>query len=255
MTSPPCKAEQTYRHDTNFAVAALPEFSIVSPKLGNSADLLDRWGGRAYPLAGLPKEVRPVANINVLMHSRSWWALIVRGLAAAVFGIIAIAHPGGTADFVIRLLGVLILIAGIVGLVAALRQRDEAKKSDWLVIPTAIAIILGLILVLIPGAIASFFIFLVGLGVFVYGIWEIYRAFRVRKDVANEWMPFLIAAVAIIIGIILMAANNHIADALMWLLGVFALVLGVLWIVMGVRMRGWGKQVEPPPGTPVQPAK
>lgn len=196
-----------------------------------------------------------MANVNALMHSRSWWAMVVRGLAAAIFGIIAIANPGGTTNFVIRLLGVLILIAGVVGLAASMRHKDESKKSDWLMIPTVIAIVLGLILLLIPGAIAGFFIFLVGLAVFVYGIWSIYQAFRLRKDVANEWMPFLIAAVAIIIGIILMAANKHIADAMMWLVGVFALVLGVLWMALGIRMRGWDKQAGAPPGTPVPPAK
>jgi uncharacterized membrane protein HdeD (DUF308 family) len=52
-----------------------------------------------------------------------------------------------------------------------------------------------------------------------------------------------------------MAANKHFADALMWLLGVFALVLGILWIATGIQMRGWAKKAEPPAGTPVQPAK
>lgn len=196
-----------------------------------------------------------MANVNVLIHSRSWWALIVRGLAAAIFGIIAIANPGGVTNFVIRFLGVLILIAGIVGLLSAMRHREESKASSILAVPAVIGIVLGIILVLIPGAIAGFFIFLLGLVVFIYGIWEIYQAFRLRKDVGNEWMPFLIAAVAIIIGIILMAARATIASTMMWLLGVFALVLGVLWIALGIRARGWAKQAEPPPGTPVQPAK
>jgi uncharacterized membrane protein HdeD (DUF308 family) len=196
-----------------------------------------------------------MADLHVMVHSRAWWAVVVRGIAAAVFGIVAIANPGETTNFVIRLLGVLILIAGVVGLLAAMRQGDQAKQRGWLVVPTVIAILLGLILILAPGAVAGFFVFLIGLCAFIYGIWEIYRALALRKHVANEWMPFLIAGVAIVIGIILMAARASIASAAMWVLGLFALVLGILWIVMGIRMRSWGKKVEPPPGTPVPPGQ
>lgn len=192
-----------------------------------------------------------MVSIHVPMAARTWWAVIIRGLAAAVFGIIAIAHPSGTADFVIRLLGILILIAGIVGILAATRNRDESKKWDMVMIPTVIAAVIGLILILAPGAVAGFFVFLIGLGAFIYGIWEIYQAIRVRRQVAGEWMPFLVAIAAIIIGVVLMAMRSKIADAAMWLLGVFALVLGVLWIVMGIRARSWMARPSEPPKTPV----
>lgn len=212
-------------------------------------------GGPAYPLADHLKEVRSMASIGVLIHSRTWWALVVRGFAAAVFGIIAIAHPTGTTDFVIRLLGILVLVAGVIGILAAMRHRDQSKKWDLVTIPTVIAIVLGLVLIIAPGAVAGFFLFLVGLCAFVYGIWELYQAFRVRKQVAGEWMPFLIALVAIIMGIVLMAKRSAIASAMMWLLGVFALVLGVLWIVTGFRARNWAKQAAEAPAKPVEPAK
>lgn len=195
-----------------------------------------------------------MVSIHIPAAARTWWALVIRGLAAAVFGIVAIANPSGTADFVIRLLGILILIAGIVGILAAMRHRDESRKWDMLMIPTVIAAVLGLILILVPGAVASFFIFLVGLCALLYGIWDIYQAIRLRKQIAGEWMPFLIAIVAIIIGIVLMAKRGAIADATMWLLGVFALVLGVLWIVMGIRARSWMGKPSEPPKTPVDQA-
>jgi uncharacterized membrane protein HdeD (DUF308 family) len=193
-------------------------------------------------------------SISVFVHSRTWWALVVRGLAAAVFGIIVIAHPGGATNFVIRLLGILILVAGVVGILAARRHHEQSKKWDLLGIPTVIAIVLGLIVILVPGAVAGFFIFLVGLGTLIYGVWEVYQAFRLRTQVVNEWMPFLLAVAAIIIGIVLMAKRGAIASAMMWLLGVFALVLGVLWIITGFRARGWAKKADEPPGAAVPPA-
>jgi uncharacterized membrane protein HdeD (DUF308 family) len=192
-----------------------------------------------------------MVNIHVPMAARTWWALVVRGLAAAAFGIIAIKNPGGVTDFVIRLLGILILVAGVIGLVAAWRRRDDSKKWDLLMIPTVIAIVIGLILILVPGAVASFFIFLLGLAAFLYGIWELYQAFKIRKQVAGEWIPFVIAIVAIVVGAGLMANRAAIADAAMWLLGLFALVLGVLWIVMGLRVRGWAAKSGETPTTPV----
>jgi len=193
-----------------------------------------------------------MVDIHLSARSRTWWALVIRGIAAAAFGIIAIANPGDTTNFVIRLLGILILVAGIVGVLAAMRHRDQSKKWDLLMVPTVIAIVLGLILILAPGVVASFFIFLIGLAAFIYGIWEIYQAMRLRKQLAGEWMPFLVAIVAIIIGVVLMAKRGAIAAATMWLLGVFALVLGVLWIMLGLRARGWMKSAGGPPHTPAE---
>ena len=195
-----------------------------------------------------------MASVKALVYSGSWWALLVRGIVAAIFGIVAIANPGGTVNFIIRLLGIVALIAGIVAMVPALKRREDGTKTDWTVVPAVIAIVLGLLLIIVPQVVAGIFIFLLGLALFIYGVYAIYSALRARKDVGGGWMPFVVAVV-LIIGIILMAANKHFADAFMWLLGLFALILGILWIAMGIQMRSWAKKAEPPTGTPVQPAK
>jgi uncharacterized membrane protein HdeD (DUF308 family) len=186
-----------------------------------------------------------MVNVHVLTQSRSWWSLVVRGLAAAIFGIIAIANPGGTLEFVVRIFGILLLVAGVAGMLAATRHHDESKKWGWLAIPAIVAVILGIILILVPGAIAKVFIFLVGLGLAIYAVWAIYNALRVWKALAGEWMPLLVGVVALVVGILLMFKAGAIAAGMMWLLGILALILGILWVVLGIRARGWSKRTLP----------
>jgi uncharacterized membrane protein HdeD (DUF308 family) len=200
-----------------------------------------------------------MVSVHLSAYSRTWWSLIIRGIAAAIFGIIAIAHPGGTIEFLVRLLGIFLLVVGIIATFAVMRHREESKKWNLLMVPGVIGIALGLIFILAPGAIAKIFVFLVGLGLFVYGIGEIYKSIRMRKDLAGDWMPLLVGVVALVLGIVLMAGAGHIAEAMMWIIGVIALVFGVLWTMLGLRARRWIKhadkpaeaQAEKPPEKPV----
>ncbi|MHB8144311.1 MAG: DUF308 domain-containing protein, partial [Vulcanimicrobiaceae bacterium] len=71
--------------------------------------------------------------------ARNWWALLVRGIAAILFGILAFALPGTTLFVLVMLFGAYALVDGVFALVAAVRAA-EAHTRFW---PLAVEGIVG----------------------------------------------------------------------------------------------------------------
>ncbi|HJZ50032.1 MAG TPA: DUF308 domain-containing protein, partial [Roseiflexaceae bacterium] len=72
----------------------------------------------------------------------------------------------------------------------------------------------------------------------VTGIFEIATALRIRTVIENEWLMILSGVVSIIFGILLIAQPGAGEIAIVWLLGAYALIFGILMLVLAFRLRG-----------------
>src|SRR5215471_2748301 len=61
--------------------------------------------------------------------ARSWWLILLRGLAGIAFGVLAFAWPALTLLTLVLLYGAYALIDGIVALVAAISGRGQPAPS------------------------------------------------------------------------------------------------------------------------------
>jgi uncharacterized membrane protein HdeD (DUF308 family) len=72
----------------------------------------------------------------------------------------------------------------------------------------------------------------------VRGIFEILAAFHLRRELKNEWLLVLNGAVTILFGLVLIFAPVAGILAALWMNGSFAIVAGILMIVLGFRLKG-----------------
>jgi uncharacterized membrane protein HdeD (DUF308 family) len=73
----------------------------------------------------------------------------------------------------------------------------------------------------------------------VTGILEIIAAIRLRKIITNEWLLILAGIASVAFGVILLLRPAAGALALIWWFGAWALIFGILMIVLAFRMRSW----------------
>ena len=175
------------------------------------------------------------------MLFRSWWILAWRGVLALLFGVLALLMPGPTVLSLVLLFAAYALLAGIVYLVGAVRNRRHATGShapDWwlLLMLGVVSVAAGLLAVMRPGLAALALVLIVGVNALITGVLDIVLAVRLRGHARpGVWLLLAGGIASIIFGTILIALPTVGALALVWLIGAYAIVAGILYMVMAFR--------------------
>ena len=74
----------------------------------------------------------------------------------------------------------------------------------------------------------------------VTGVMEILAAISLRREIDNEWLMILGGGISVLFGVILAVLPGAGLLSLTWLIGAFALIFGVAFIVLGFRVRTLG---------------
>lgn len=173
---------------------------------------------------------------------RSWWLLALRGSIAVVFGIAAIVWPAITLVTLAALFAAFALLAGAVWVFGAVRNRRADTRWWIMLLLGAFSVAAGVVAALYPGLTTIALILLVGAHALVTGVLDIVLAIRVRKFIKGEWLLALSGVVSIIFGaIVLLFPTGAGALALAWLVGVYALVTGVMLLVLSLQVRSWSR--------------
>lgn len=173
--------------------------------------------------------------------ARNWWLLLVRGVLAIIFGVLAFAWPGLTLAVLVLLFGAYALVDGIFALVTGL-VRIGRQERWWLMVLEGIAgIVAGLITFFYPGMTAVLLLYFIAAWALVTGVLEIVAAIRLRREIENEWWLGLAGVASVIFGILLFLQPAAGALAVVWLIGGYAILFGVLLIFLAFRVRGLGE--------------
>jgi uncharacterized membrane protein HdeD (DUF308 family) len=186
-----------------------------------------------------------------LALARNWWSLVLRGLAAILLGIITFAWPGITLTALVFLFGAYALLDGILSIAGAVRAAEAHERWGSLLIEGIAGILAAAVTVLLPPITALALIYVVAAWAIVTGIAEIVAAVRLRKYIAGEWLLALGGVASLLFGILV--ALVPLAGALviaLWI-GAYALVFGVLLVVLGFRLRNWEKRLPDRPSVTV----
>jgi uncharacterized membrane protein HdeD (DUF308 family) len=175
----------------------------------------------------------------VVELARNWWTLALRGLAAVLFGIVAWIWPDLTVTALVLLFGAFALVDGVFTVVAALRGRGRDPNWGALLLGGISGIALGLMTLAWPGITALVLMYLVAAWAIVTGAFELIAAIRLRREIEGEWLFGLSGVLSILFGVLVAIFPGEGAVALVWLIGAYAVVFGMLLIALALRLRGW----------------
>ncbi len=169
----------------------------------------------------------------------NWWLLALRGLVAVLFGVLAFMWPGVTLLTLVWLFGAFALVNGLLSLVLAAKAPKGYPRFGSLIFGGLLGILAGLVTFVMPGITALGLLILIAVWALVTGILEIIAAIRLRKIISNEWLLILAGIASVAFGVILLLRPAAGALALIWWFGAWALIFGILMIVLAFRMRSW----------------
>lgn len=183
----------------------------------------------------------------VSLMARSWWLVLLRGLVAMAFGLVAFFLPGQTIAAVALLFGAYVLADGLIGLLNALGGSGERSRSNrWLLaLWGVLSIIVGVLTFIEPMRTALVLILLMAWWAILIGLVQLVTAWRLRKAMPGEWLLAGLGVLSLVFGIGLLVAPGAGAIGMLWLVAVYALVAGVLMVLLAFKLRRIGKHGLP----------
>ncbi len=162
-----------------------------------------------------------------------WWLILIEGIAAFVVGMLLLAKPGMTTAILVQIVGIYWFIAGILSIVSIF---IDSSAWGWKLIVGLLGIAAGLLIIRHPlwsaVLVPTTLIIVLGIEGVIIGAVNIFRAFK-----GAGWGAGILGALSIIFGILLIANPGMGAIALPFVLGIFAIVGGIMAVVAAFRMR------------------
>jgi uncharacterized membrane protein HdeD (DUF308 family) len=166
--------------------------------------------------------------------SRRWHLVVLRGVVAILFGVVAIAWPEITVLALALLWGVYMLLDGVSSIAMAMGQGSDRM---YLILLGVLGIASGALALMWPRITVIVLLVLIAAWAIVAGVVQIAAAIRLRKLIRNEWFLALTGAVALILGLLLIVQPAEGAIALLVAIATFAIAWGVVLVVLGFRLR------------------
>lgn len=186
-----------------------------------------------------PAVVPPPAVPSTLgALAQYWWILLLRGIAAIVFGALAFVWPGLTLLTLVIFYGAFVLVDGVLALWAAVAGGGGMAPRWWLAVVGVLGVAAGLLTFFWPGVTALVLVLFIGAWALVRGVFEIIGAIQLRKEIDNEWTLILGGALSVIFGLGVMILPGAGALALVWVIAIYAIAVGIAMVALSLRLRG-----------------
>jgi uncharacterized membrane protein HdeD (DUF308 family) len=182
---------------------------------------------------------RPAIGLgSAMVHAlaKNWWLLLLRGVAAIIFGVLAFAWPGVTLLTLILFYGAFALADGVLAIIAAITGGAPGPRW-WLAIVGLLGIAAGLLTFLMPGLSALVLLFFIAGWAIATGVFQIIGAIQLRREIDNEWLLILGGAISVLFGIGILMAPGAGALALLWVIGFYAIVEGIVFVALAFRLK------------------
>jgi uncharacterized membrane protein HdeD (DUF308 family) len=176
------------------------------------------------------------------LAAQNWGMFVLRGIFALALGVLAFAAPAPTLAALIFVFAVYAIADGILAI--AFGIAAPSGPSWLLVIAGIVGIAIGVYTLVSPQVTAVALTLLIGTFAFVRGIAEVGTAIWLRNVSENTWLYVISGIVSIVFGAYLIVAPGDGAFAILFVIGFYALFAGVMYLTVGLRLRGVNKTLE-----------
>ena len=176
---------------------------------------------------------QPASPLSTL----AWGALVIGGIFAIIIGLVAIIWPSITFTVLVVLLGIFAFVSGLFTVLVGAVWPPGWGVRGLMVLEGVLGIVVGVLIFFSPESAAIALIYLIAAWAIITGILQIVRALRLRTEIDGEWALIVGGVLSVIFGVLLAIWPKEGLTALVWIFGVFAVVFGVMQLVLAYRVR------------------
>jgi uncharacterized membrane protein HdeD (DUF308 family) len=162
-----------------------------------------------------------------------WWLVLVEGIVVALLGLVLLVAPGASLVFLVWLLGIYLLIAGIFRIIGIFL---DSSTWGWKLAGGILCLIAGLAILTNPlwstTLASTWLVILVGFLAMLQGAAGLIVAFQ-----GGGWGMGALSVLGVLLGLILVINPLIGVATLTFILAIFMLIGGVGAVVQAFRMR------------------
>ena len=177
--------------------------------------------------------------------ARNWWLIALRGVAAILFGILAIIWPGTALEVLVLLFGAYALVDGVFAVIGSVQHRHEHDRWWVLLLEGIAGIIAGALTFTFPGLTLVVLLYLIAAWAIVTGVVEIIAAIRLRQEIKGEFWLALAGIFSVLFGVLIVVFPVAGALTVVTLVAVYAILFGVSLVALALRLRGHLNRMQP----------
>jgi uncharacterized membrane protein HdeD (DUF308 family) len=178
-----------------------------------------------------------LADPKLQVIARNWWAWLIRGVAAVIFGVLAWLWPGITWITIAIFFGAYALVDGVFAIIATIRAAETHQRWWPFLIEGLIGILIAAIAFYDIRIVIAALYLTIAAWAFLTGIFELVAAVQLRKQIANEIWLILGGLASIAFGVLMLLYPIISAIVIIYIIAAYAVVFGIMMIAFALRLR------------------
>ena len=180
----------------------------------------------------------PIPPSPARVRAQGWGFTLARGLAALIFGLLALFSPGVTLTYLVLLFGMFVLFDGLSALFFAF-GHTSSRSWGWTAMMGFIGVGIGIFTLFSPGFTTLFLLYTIAFWAVLSGVMEMITAYRLRNEIpgAWEWLVGLSGLLSVVFGVFLYVSPGAGALSVITIIGAYALIAGVVLMIQAFQMR------------------
>jgi uncharacterized membrane protein HdeD (DUF308 family) len=182
---------------------------------------------------------RETSGLAELEHATSTIGTLtlLRGVIAVAFGLIALANPGATAAALVIVFAAWAFVDAALAIAAAVRRGKGGRPWGWFAFEAFVSAVVGVVALAYPVITMLALVVLVAVRALFLGVLMIAHAIS-WEDLPARWLRLVTGIVSIVFGVLLFWRPLVGATALVWTIGIYAVVFGMMGILHGIQIFG-----------------
>ena len=180
--------------------------------------------------------------MEIKTSNSGWWAFIISGLVAMVYGLLALLLPKEIIEIVMMVSGIVLIVIGLICAFFAFKRKKETLPWGLLLVEAIGMVVMGIVAIVWSKETVMVMVFLIGLWSIIIGTLMFASVFRFT-GLVNRGFYLVSASLSVLFGVLLMVNPFGSAEVFVTITGVLALVFGIIMMMFGFTVRKIDKDV------------
>lgn len=169
--------------------------------------------------------------------NKAWGAILLRGIVAIIFAMLAFFWTGLSLEMLIIILGIYLLLEALLSFIATGVLAKEHGKWWLMLLNGLFSLIVAILVFSYPGITLLILVYLVGIWALITGLVEFIASFTAPWAEEAKVAVGVAGVISVILGLIILFNPAISIVVMMWLVGIYLLVFGISMVAFAIRLK------------------